>query len=370
MIKRYLASQIRSDLKDKMVFVAGPRQTGKTTLARMIIPKAESYLNWDVPASREHILKYELPDVPAFIFDEIHKYKKWRQFLKGLYDQYGTQKKILVTGSAKLDQYRYGGDSLQGRYHFFRLHPLSAAELNIKSQEKLLTLLTLGGFPEPFFSGSQVKARRWSREYRGRLIHEEINSFEHVSDLGTMELLAIRLPDMVGSPLSINNLREDLQVSHALVAKWLNIMERLYMIFRLPPFGGPRIRAVKKEQKHYHFDWTVVQDQALCFENMVAVHLLKWVHYQQDVLGYEDELRYFRDIDGREVDFVLLRNNKPTTFIEAKWSDVPIGTGLKYLKNKYPSVNAIQITAAGHKDYVSKEGVRVCPAFKYLSELV
>ncbi|MBF0595000.1 MAG: ATP-binding protein [Candidatus Omnitrophica bacterium] len=368
--ERYLTDQIIKDLEAKMVFVAGPRQVGKTTLARNIITDLRAYLNWDVPASRECILKYELPDTKAYVFDEIHKYRKWRQFLKGLFDQYGKSKKILVTGSAKLDQFRYGGDSLQGRYHFLRLHPLSVAELKVKTQDGLRSLLALGGFPEPFYSGSEDTARRWSREYRSRLINEEINSLERVADLGSMELLAMRLPDCVGSPLSVNSLREDLDAGYAVVANWLKIMERFYMIFRLPPFGGPKIRAVKKEQKHYHFDWTLVSDQALRFENMVAAHLLKWVHYQQDVYGYEYDLRYFRDIDGREVDFVLLKDLKPAAFIEAKWSDDQIGKGLKYLKNKYPGVDSWQISAVGSKDYISKEGIRVCPALKYLSGLV
>ena len=201
-----------------------------------------------------------MPATDAWFFDEIHKYRAWRNYLKGLYDAAGGRKRILVTGSARLDFYRFGGDSLQGRYFYFRLHPLSLAEVGGRTPEDLAALLELSGFPEPFLGGSATEARRWSLAYRERLIRDEVTSLESISDLGKLELLALTLPSRVGSPLSVNALREDLQVSHATVARWLDVLERLYAIFRVPPFGAPRLRAVKKEQKHYHFDWTVVSD--------------------------------------------------------------------------------------------------------------
>ncbi len=143
------------------------------------------------------------------MFDEIHKYRPWRNYLKGLYDAGPDDKRILVTGSARLDLYRRGGDSLQGRYHYLRLHPFSVAELGLATPKDLMQLVTLGGFPEPFLAGSRTEARRWSREYRTRLIREDVATLENVQDLGTLELLALRLPQLVGSPVSINALRED-----------------------------------------------------------------------------------------------------------------------------------------------------------------
>lgn len=353
-----------------MVFVAGPRQVGKTTLARSLPHAAEGYLSWDILEQRERILRRELPPGPLWIFDEIHKYRSWRNYLKGLYDGKPAAQQILVTGSARLDLYRYSGDSLQGRYHLLRLHPLSAAELEIGDAEGLERLLTLGGFPEPFFGGSEVEARRWSREYRNLLVREEMVSLERVQDLGNVELLMLRLPELVGSPLSINALREDLQVSHKTVSSWIQILERLFALFRLSPFGSPRIRAVKKEQKHYHFDWTLVTDPGPRFENLVASHLLKWVQFQQDTQGLDLELRYFRDVEGREVDFVLAERRKPLTFIECKWGDVEIDKSLRYLKARFPECEAWQISATGRKDYVSPEGIRVCPALVFLATLV
>ena len=276
---RYLADQVKRDLSRKMVFVAGPRQVGKTTLARMLLDSAQGYLNWDVAEDRENILRRELPPGELLVLDEIHKYRGWRNYLKGLYDGRRPATRILVTGSARLEAYRFGGDSLQGRYHLLRLHPLSAAELDIGTPGELGDLLALGGFPEPWFGASRVEARRWARDYRTLLIREEVAGLERVQDLGSLELLMLRLPDLVGSPLSVNALREDLQVSHKSVSAWLRVFERLYAIFRLPPFGAPRIRAVKKEQKHYHLDWSLVPDESARFENLVACHLLKWVHF-------------------------------------------------------------------------------------------
>lgn len=370
MKKRYLADQVKADLERKMVFIAGPRQVGKTTLAKYLLGSQKGLLNWDVPEDREAILKREFPPVDFLTFDEIHKYRSWRNYLKGLYDKIGSTHKILVTGSAKLDYYRYGGDSLQGRYHFLRLHPFSIAELNISGTNDMMDLLQLGGFPEPFLSGSEVEARRWSREYRQRLLNEEVGSLENVSDVGNLELLSLRLPQLVGSPLSINAIREDLQVSHKTVSKWISILERLYAVVRIPPFGAPRIRAVKKEQKHYHYDWSLVPELPLRFENMAALHLLKWIHFQQDAMGREMELRYFRDVDGREVDFVITENLSPILLIEIKWNDAGIARGLKYLKKRFPQAEAYQLSAQGTKDYMTQDGIRVMPALPFLAGLI
>jgi uncharacterized protein len=368
--QRYLATQIERDLQRKMVFVAGPRQVGKTTLARSLEGAEKGYLNWDVPEHRERILKRELPDSPLWVFDEIHKYRLWRNYLKGLYDSRRPEQQILVTGSARLDFYRYSGDSLQGRYHLLHLHPLSFAELAASTEDDLRQLMILGGFPEPFFSGSEVEARRWSREHRNLLVREELVSLERVQDLGSLELLMIRLPELVGSTLSVNALREDLQVSHKTVASWLQILERLFALFRLSPFGSPAIRAVKKEQKHYHFDWSLVPELPARFENLVASHLLKWVQYQQDTQGLDLELRYFRDVEGREVDFVVTERRKPVLLVECKWADAELDRSLRYLKTRFPKCEAWQVSATGRRDYVSPDGIRVSPAPAFLSRLV
>ncbi len=353
-----------------MVFVGGPRQVGKTTLALDIAPKNHHYLNWDILVDREFILRHNFPLEKFVIYDEIHKFSQWRNYIKGFYDINKLEKKILVTGSARLDYYRHSGDSLQGRYHYYRLHPLTVKEIGINKQKDFEDLLILGGFPEPFLSGSKRQAQRWSREYRSRVINEDIPSLELSQNLSMMEMLLLRLPDLVGSPLSINALREDLNLAHKTVSKWLNIFERMYLIYRLPPYGSNKLRAVKKEQKHYHYNWAEVQDEAARFENLIAGHLLKWIHYQQDYEGKGIELNYFRDVDRREIDFVIIEKNKPIFAIECKLKSKNPSRHLKYFKSKYPEVAAIQVHMHGEDEYISKDGIEMLGWKKLLNQFL
>jgi predicted AAA+ superfamily ATPase len=366
---RYLEPTIRADLGRKMVFVSGPRQVGKTTLALRLARGRAGYLNWDIAEHRERLLRRELPARRFWVFDEIHKYRGWRDFLKGLWDGRRRGQRILVTGSGRLDFYRFGGDSLQGRYHHHRLHPFSVRELGIERVAELRDLLRLGPFPEQILGRGVVEARRWSREYRTRLLREDLTSLERVDDIGRLEELVLRLPDLVGSPLSINALREDLQVSHRTVSRWIQVLERLYAVFRVPPFGAARLRAVKKEQKHYHFDWTPIEGAGPRFENLVASHLLKWAHFLQDAEGRDVELRYFRDVDGREVDFVVTERRRPVLAVECKRSAGALDPSLRYFKERFASCEAWQIHLEGDRDAVTPEGIRIAPATALLGRL-
>lgn len=368
-MERFLKPQIIEDLNHKMVFLAGPRQVGKTTLAKSLSLKMD-YLNWDVDEDRTRILTKEFKNKELYVFDEIHKYKTWRNYLKGLFDSYGSSRKILVTGSARLDILRKGGDSLQGRYHFLRLMPLTFAELKMTTPKDLMTLYSLSGFPEPFFQQSKANCNRWSRQYRERIVRQEVFSNEQILDLSNMELLLNRLPDFVGGTLSINSLREDLQVSHKTAGKWIDVFEKLYAVFRISPFGPPKIKAIKKEQKIFFYDWNAVVEPGPRYENFLAVHIMKWISHQQDVFGRMLELRYFRDKYGHEVDFVVLENNKPILFIEARYADSEVSKGLVFLKKKFPSVRSMQLHLAGKKDYVTELGIEVTNVINYLKTLV
>jgi predicted AAA+ superfamily ATPase len=373
-INRYLEKPVQKDLKSKMVFIGGPRQTGKTSLAKHLLNNAKQdstkwYINWDALEDREKIMREIFPAGKGLlVLDEIHKYSKWRQTLKGLYDKRGEELEILVTGSARLDYYRRGGDSLQGRYHFYHMFPFTLTELDDPTLSTLKDLLNYGGFPEPFLLASQKESRRWSREYRFHMVREDLRDLEQVQDIDSVEKMVYRLPELVGSPLSLNALREDLQVSHQSVSRWMNMLENLYMIFRIYPFGAPRIRAVKKEAKHYHLDWTLLDDEGLRFENLVACHLLKWCYFIQDTEGFLMELRYFRDVDKREVDFVLLRDSQPIHFIECKKTRREINPALRYLKRRFPDVQATQISLDKDLDLITKDNIRLCSAHKFLAD--
>ena len=336
---------------------------GKTTLSLSIAPAKHCYLNWDIAKDREFILRQNFPAEKFIIFDEVHKFSQWRNYIKGLYDKHKRTKKILVTGSARLDYYRHSGDSLQGRYHYYRLHPFTVRELGLKTQTDIKSLLTLGGFPEPFLSGSERKALRWRREYNSRVIQEDITSLEFSKNLSQMELLLLTLPERVGSPLSINSLREDISVDHKTISKWLKIFERMYLIYRLSPYHSHKIRAVKKEQKHYHYNWANVPEEGARFENLIAGHLLKYVHFQQDYEGADMELCYFRDTDKREVDFVIVKNKKPLQAVECKLSAGDVSAHLKYFKAKFPKTDCVQVHLNHPREYISKEGIR-CLSWK------
>ena len=358
-MKRYLESPILDDLNRKMVFIGGPLWVGKTTLSFNIAPERHQYLFWNDLENREFLLRQMSPVDRFVIFDEVHKFRDWRNYIKGLYDKNFNKQKFLVTGSARLDYYSYSGDSLQGRYHYYRLHPLTVRELGIDSQSDFEGLLTLGGFPEPYLSQSQRKADRWMREHRSRVIYEEVRSLELSQNLTSMESLLLQLPDFVGSPLSINTLRERLNCAHKTVAKWLDIFERMYLIYRLSPFASIRLRAVKKEQKHYHYNWAEVKDEAARFENLIASHLLKWIHFQQDYEGRDVELVYFRDTDGREVDLIITENGQPVCAVECKLRYREVSRNLKYFKAKFPDVDAVQVHQHDFQEFISREGIRV-----------
>ncbi|MDD5672681.1 MAG: ATP-binding protein [Chitinivibrionales bacterium] len=372
-LSRFIEPAVRADLARKMVFIGGPRQCGKTTLARHCAAQASQnlppwYLNWDIAADRSAIIRDEFPSGKGnLILDEIHKYTRWRQVVKGLYDGRGHEIGIIVTGSARLDHYRRGGDSLQGRYHYHRLFPLTLPEIG-GGRRDLESLLAYGGFPEPFLMASQTESRRWSREYQSRVLDTDLRDLERVMDLALLERLSVRLPELVGSPLSINALREDLQVSHQTVTRWVQLLENIYQIFRIYPFGTAAIKAVKKEPKHYHFDWTLVDDAEARLEDLVACHLYAWCCHQQDSLGMEYELRYFRNVDKKEVDFVVCLKGKPVHFIECKYSRTEIDDGLRYLHGRFPAIPATQIVLETDKDFVNRDGIRVRGAAAFLKE--
>lgn len=374
--ERYITSSIRADLDRKMVFVGGPRQVGKTTLALRLLAGGRAdeshpaYFNWDDNNDRERLLRGELPPAqPLILLDEIHKFARWRNLLKGIYDKNKSRLSILVTGSARLDYYRKGGDSLQGRYHYYRLHPFSLRELGTQGRkESLSNLMRFGGFPEPLMAGSEKEWRRWQKEHRTRVLREDLRDLERVREISLVELLLHHLPRCVGSPLSVRSLSLLLQVAFETAERWIQILERLYVCFRIAPFGGSKIRAVKKEKKLYFWDWSQVPDEGARFENLVASQLLKYCHWKEDSEGFEMELRYLRDTDKREVDFVVLRDGSPEFAVECKTGESRPSSAAFYFKSRTPIPLFYQVHR-GNKDYGdARNGVRVLPFERFCQE--
>ena len=372
-LPRYLHAPIEADLRRKMVFLGGPRQVGKTTLALSLLGatgrRHPGYLNWDDPRVRPGLLRGRLPGGQKLVvLDEIHKFPRWRNLVKGLHDTEGDRVALVVTGSARLDHYRKGGDSLQGRYHHYRLHPFSLGELDPDaSASDLDALMRFGGFPEPLLAGETRVWRRWQRERLSRVVYEDLRDLENVREVALVELLVDALPARVGSPLSIRSLSEDLQVAHETVARWLAILENLYVCFRIPPFGAPRIRAVKKENKLYLWDWSQTPGTGERFENLVACHLLKYCHHLEDTEGHRMELRFVRDTDRREVDFVVIRDGGPLFAVECKSGEKSPNPAIRYFRERTPITDFFQVHL-GERDYLSN-GTRVLPFRTFCREL-
>jgi predicted AAA+ superfamily ATPase len=373
-IVRRLYPSISEDLQNRMVFIGGPRQVGKTTLALQFAPlhtpRYPGYISWDDLKSRARLLRGEIPSgQDIIILDEIHKYRQWRSLVKGLYDLNKDQIKFIVTGSARLDHFRKGGDSLFGRYRYYRLHPLTLAELSSKPTAKDLdALLNLSGFPEPFLGGSIRDYRRWHLERIERVVYTDINDLETVRDISSMQILVDSLGSRIGSPLSIENLRQDLSVSHATVARWLDILDAVYMTYRISPYGSPKVRAVKKEQKLYFWDWVQAEDRGARFENCVASHLLKYCHFQEDTEGHKMELRFLRDRDLREIDFVVLKDKKPIFAVECKSGERTLSKHIGYFKARTPIPEFYQVHQ-GTADFGNASGGGRClPFWKFCAE--
>ncbi len=386
--QRYLESPIASDLQRKMVFVAGPRQVGKTTLAKRILADWATgiYLNWD---NREHRAELKNPRWPAeeavVVLDEIHKWRGWKRWIKGEYDEHGDRLHFLVTGSARMDVYRRGGDSLQGRYHHYRLHPFTLAEIGASARRLepgaeipvgrgrpphgLEALLRFGGFPEPFLAQNPRQHRRWLKERFDRFVREDVRDLGSVRDLSRIQILADLLPERVASPLSLNSLREDLEVSHRAVSHWMDVLERLYFTFRIAPFRSKAVQSLKQMPKAFLWDWSAVESEGARFENLVAGHLLKLCHDLEDVEGHRVALHYLRDRAGREVDFLVTANRKPWFAVESKIRADRADPSLLYFRDRLKIPWTYQVSLEGERD-VLDNGVRCLPAAKFLAALV
>jgi predicted AAA+ superfamily ATPase len=339
-MKRIQEKQIEKDLAKKIVFLVGPRQVGKTWLAKKIGKEIKKtvYLNYDRLEDREIILKEQwLPDTNLLILDELHKMAGWKNYLKGVFDTKPNDLKILVTGSARLDTFRQSGDSLAGRYFVHHLLPLSLSE--IKQTEEGIDfdrLIKRGGFPEPYLASSDVEANRWRNQYIDGLIREDILNFEKIDDLRAIQTIFNLLRGKVGAPISYSSLARDAEISPTTVKKYIKILEALYIIFRVPPYTKKIARAILKEPKIYFYDNGLVEgDEGKKLENLVAVSLLKNILGRNDYLGEKNKLFYLNTKEKKEVDFAIASEEKMGEIIEVKLSDSDISKNLRYFSDKY-----------------------------------
>jgi predicted AAA+ superfamily ATPase len=391
----------------KMIFLTGPRQVGKTTFARNWLAangSQDAYFNWDDPAviseyKRNPLYfkniidaKFDQKPVPV-VFDEIHKVKNWRNILKGIYDTNKEKMTLFVTGSARLGWYRKSGDSLIGRYFSYQMLPLGLPEAvdnfsyllmqdepllsvgtlidNVRkinpanAEENLGALLSFGGFPEPFVKNSARFYNRWITQYKSLLTKEDIRDLSRIADIKGIEQLIEILPHKVGGSLSVNSIREDIGYHHATISRWIDVLKAIYLVFTIRPWHKNIIRSIKKENKLYFYDWSNVPDTGCRFENLLAVSLIKMAARMTEIGLGTYEIMHIRNKEKLEIDFVLVKNNKPMALFEAKESDCDISKAGLYF-SKQLSLPFFQIVRNCQKPEIFPGNCAVIPASLFL----
>ena len=349
-MRRIITPNVARDLKRKMVFIVGPRQVGKTWLAKEIArgyPEA-LYLNYDDAKHREVIRDESwLPNTPLLIFDEIHKMRGWKNYLKGVFDTKPEGMHILVTGSARLDAHRRMGDSLAGRYFTHHLMPLTLAELKeTEYAGDIERVFERGGFPEPMLEIERADALRWRNLYSDTLLREDVLDFASIDNALAMRQVFQLLRHRVGSPVSASAIARDVGISPITVRRYITIFEELYMVFSVRPYTHKISRSILKEPKIYFYDHALVEgDPGAQFENMVAVALLAHIEAREDATGRGGRLAFLKTKEGKEVDFaVVSEKNELERIVETKIGDGAVNPALRYFSEKYniPGVQVVK----------------------------
>lgn len=363
-MKRIYLDHLSKYLDRKIILLSGPRQSGKTTLTKMLFPNFE-YVNFDDEEWRKTIKEKSWDRKRSvIIFDEIHKMPKWKQWLKGIYDTEGVRPPIIVTGSARLDAYKKVGDSLAGRYFHYRLHPLDVRELTklnyeLTPEEMIDRLMSVGGFPEPFLEGSKTFYNLWKKTHLDIILRQDLIDLEVVKNIKQIELLIDLLKTKVGSTISYTSLAEDLQVSDKTVKRWLEILENMYVVFKITPYSKNMARATLKQPKYYFYDIARVPDEGSRFENLVAASLLKEVHFRQDCLGEDWSIHFVAKKGNREIDFLIVKDSLPVKLIEVKLSDETPSKNFHLFAQELAGVERVQLVKNLKREKTFPNGIEV-----------
>lgn len=390
------------DSEKPMVLISGPRQSGKTTFAKNIANKEKShlYFNYDIQKNKALLSNnpsfFEKIDIvpghkPLIVLDEIHKHTKWKNYLKGIYDEFSDTYRFLITGSGRLDIFTHGGDSLAGRYLHFHLFPFTIGELasnkpisknflsnlvkipdkSIKSEEHLECLMKVGGFPEPFLKRSQQSYRRWANTYHSQIIREDIRDALTIKNIDAMETLYALLNNRVGALFSASSIAPQLKISHATILSWMKIFEKFYLIFKLKPYSKNISRTLLREPKYYFYDFANIENEGLKFENLVAVELKRAVTLWKDYGLGDYDLYYIRNKEKEEVDFIITKNNTPFLMIETKLNKTNVSKNLIKFQNilNIPAVQLVQTPGVCRKYKNNNNLIIIISAGQWLSLL-
>ena len=364
-MNRHIEPYILKDLTHKIVLMSGPRQCGKTTLSKQL-SKQFDYFNYDAHEDRV-ALKNKAWDrqQPLIIFDELHKMKRWKEWLKGIYDKEGIPPQLMVTGSARLDTYRKVGDSLAGRYFQYRLHPLDLKE--IAQQDKDADPLALfeqlwqcSGFPEPFLKGSTAYYKRWQRTHLDIILRQDLIDLHAIRDIKAIETLVSLLKNRVGGTVSYANLARDLERDPKTIKGWLELLENLYVIYKVTPYHTNIARSLLKEPKYYFYDHCQVAiGNGARLENIVANALHKQLHFLTDTTGSDTRLHFLRTKDGKEIDFLIVIDERPAYLIEVKSSEANPSPHFNHFQRCFPAIPQIQLVQHLSRQATYPNGVAV-----------
>lgn len=400
-MKRIYEAALQEHVKSlrQMAFLNGPRQVGKTTTCRTLADEGR-YLNWDKQSDRTAILKgpdavasalqlHQLTEAkPLIVFDEIHKYSKWKNFLKGFFDEYGQKGNVIVTGSSRLDVYKRGGDSLMGRYFPYRMHPVSLAELtrtNLSETEvqqpqrpaakALEQLLVFGGFPEPFLKADSRFSTRWKRLRGEQLVREDIRDLTRIQDIGQLEMLMQSLSLQAGQLVNYSTLANRISTSVDTIRRWVGSLQSFYFCFEVRPWSRNVAKSLRKQPKLYLWDWSLAPAEGGArYENLMASHLLKSVHWWTDRGLGNFGLYFLRDKTGREVDFLVAKDDKPWFIVEVKSSSGrDLNPALEYFQTQTRAGHAFQVVFRlpfVARDCFEHTSPLIVPAATFLSQLV
>lgn len=370
-MERYATKFIKDDASLKMILISGPRQCGKTTLSKSLFNQFD-YLNFDLSEDRERILKkYWNRKAESIIFDEIHKMKNWKSWIKGIYDTEGNSPNIVVTGSAQFDTFSKVGDSLAGRYFSYRLHPIDIKEActycNLSPDEALERLLKFSGFPEPFLNEREIFYRRWQKTHLDIILRQDFLDLYAIRYIKTLEILVDMLKIRVGNQSNYSSIGRDIQTDHKTVKNWIDMLENIYAVFRVHPFHKNIARSILKEPKIYFYDVARVKDIGAQLENLVALSLLKAIHFMEDTEGYKGSLHYLKTKDGQEIDFCVCIEDKPVLIIEVKTRDTKPSSAFSIFEKDLKGVKKIQLVKNIDRPYSTPDGVEVLKLSNFLS---
>ena len=363
-MKRIYTHYLQEFASRKILLITGPRQVGKTTLAKALSPSSV-YLNYDSEEDRRIYAEKSWDRTKDFIiFDELHKMANWKRWIKGIFDTEGVRPGLIVTGSAKLDLCRNAGDSLAGRYFQYRIHPFDIGEVIASReggdpQEILERLLCCSGFPEPFLEGTQKFYNMWSKTHMDIILKQDVYLEGKLKDIRSIEILLSLLKERIGSPLSYLSLSQDLQCTDKTIKRWLMSLENMYIIFKVPPFHKNIARANLKKPKYYFYDIVRASDPSSRLENLVACSLLKECHFRQDCLGEEWELYYVGKKGGGEIDFLLTKDDSPYILLEVKTKQDVLSKNFQLIGNSFPGIKKIQLVRNLDREKTFPDGAEI-----------